>query len=252
MMLNIFGRTPRSLQVTLEAAMLDFVGTVAMVAMIVFLVSAVVLALDAPRPAKLVLAAIAGLWAGLCAAAGAAGLLAMTRPFPLIGLFVAAPLIAAGIAAAFPAGRHAMLSLPTSLIVGLNIPRVLGVLFLLLAADGRLAGPFPHSAGWGDIITGAVALPLLLSGAVTRSPLLLGAWNLFGFADLVMAIAFGVTSGQGSPLQLFHDAPGSAAMQALPWAFVPTVLVPIWLILHGIVFAQIRSRSLSPSVRVPG
>jgi len=96
MMLNIFGRTPRSLQVTLEAAMLDFVGTVAMVAMIVFLVSAVVLALDAPRPAKLVLAAIAGLWAGLCAAAGAAGLLAMTRPFPLIGLFVAAPLIAAG------------------------------------------------------------------------------------------------------------------------------------------------------------
>jgi len=95
-------------------------------------------------------------------------------------------------------------------------------------------------------------LPLLLSGAVTRSTLPLGVWNLFGFAALVMAIAFGVTSGQGSPLQLFHDAPGSAAMQFLPWAFVPSVLVPIWLILHGIVFAQIRSRSLSPSVRVPG
>src|SRR5258708_17054078 len=128
MMLNIYGRTPRSLQVTLEVAMLNFVGTVATVAMIVFLVSAVVLALDAPRPAKLVLAAIAGLWAGLCAAAGAAGWLAMTRPFPLIGLFVAAPLIAAAIVAAFPAGRHAMLSLPTSLIVGLNIPRLLRVL----------------------------------------------------------------------------------------------------------------------------
>jgi hypothetical protein len=219
--------------------------------MIVFLVSTLVLALDAPRPAKLVLAAVAALWAGLCAAAGAAGWLAVTKPFPLIGLFVATPLVAAAIAAAFPAARHAMLSLPTSLIVGINIPRVLGVLFLLLAADGRLAGPFPHSAGWGDIITGAVALPLLLSGA-TRSPLLLGAWNLFGFADLVMAIALGVTSGQGSPLQLFYDAPGSAAMQFLPWAFVPTVLVPIWLILHGIVFAQIRLRAVSPSVRVPG
>jgi len=252
MMLNIFCRTPRSRQATLEFAMLDFVGTVTTAAMIVFLVSTLVPALEAPRPAKLVLAAVIGLWAGFCAAAGAAGWIAATRPFPLIGLFVATPLVAAAIAAAFPAGRHAMLSLPTALIVGLNIPRVLGVMFLLLAADGRLAGPFPHSAGWGDIITGAVALPLLLSGAATRSPLLLGAWNLFGFADLVMAIALGVTSGQGSPVQLFHDAPGSAAMQFLPWAFVPTVLVPIWLILHGIVFAQIRLRAVSPSVRAPG
>jgi hypothetical protein len=28
-------------------------------------------------------------------------------------------------------------------------------LFLLLAAEGRLAGPFPQFAGWGDIITGS-------------------------------------------------------------------------------------------------
>jgi hypothetical protein len=230
--------------------MLDFIGTVAMVTMIVFLVATVVLAMDAPRSAKLALAAVAGLWAGFCAAAGSAGWLAATKPFPIIGLFVAAPLVAAAIAAAFPAARHAMLSIPTSLIVGINIPRVLGVLFLLLAAQGRLAGPFPHSAGWGDIITGAVALPLLLTGM--RSTALITAWNIFGLADLVLAIALGVTSGQGSPLQLFYDAPGSAAMQTLPWAFVPTVLVPIWMILHGIVFAQLRVGAVSPSVRVPG
>ena len=42
------------------------------------------------------------------------------------------------------------------------------------------------------------------------------AWNVFGLADLVLAIALGVMSGQGSPLQVFHDAPGSAAMQHLP------------------------------------
>jgi len=228
--------------------MLDFVGTVATAAMIVFLVAALVPAMDAPRPAKLAIAAVAGLWAGFCAAAGAAGWIAATKPFPIIGLFVAAPLLAAAIAAAFPAGRHAMLSIPQSLIVGLNIPRVLGVLFLLLAANGQLAGPFPHSAGWGDIITGAVALVLVLTG--NRNPALIAAWNLFGLADLVLAIAFGVMSGQGSPLQVFHDAPGSEAMQTLPWAFVPTVLVPIWMILHGIVFAQLRA--VSPSVRAPG
>ena len=45
---------------------------------------------------------------------------------------------------------------------------------------------------------------------------------------------------EGSPLQIFHAAPGSAAMQQLPWSFVPTVLVPFWLILHAIIWAQLR------------
>jgi hypothetical protein len=29
-------------------------------------------------------------------------------------------------------------------------------------------------------------------------------------------------------------------MQNAPWSFVPTVLVPIWLILHAIIAAQLR------------
>jgi hypothetical protein len=231
--------------------MLDFVGTVATATMIVLFVATVVLGMDAPRPAKLWLAGIFGAWAGVCAGAGAAGWLAITRPFPVIGLFVAAPLIAAAIAAAVPAARQAMLSLPLSMMIGLNTGRVLGFLFLLLAAEGRLAGPFPHSAAWGDIITGAVALLLVLTGLGSRSPLLVGAWNLFGLADLVLAIGFGVTSGESSPLQVFNAPPGSAAMQSLPWAFIPTVLVPSWLILHGIMFAKVR-RQLSPSGRAPG
>jgi hypothetical protein len=229
--------------------MLDFVGTVATATMIVLFVATVMLGMDAPRPAKLWLAGVGGLWTGLCAAAGAAGWLAVTRPFPVIGLFVAAPLVAAAIAATVPAARQAMLSLPLPMMVGLNTGRVLGFLFLLLAAEGRLGGPFPTSAAWGDMITGAVALLLALSGVSGRSPLLLAAWNLFGLADLVLALGLGVTSGEGSPLQIFHVPPGSAAMQSLPWSFIPTVLVPAWIILHGIMFAKIRA--LSPSRRVP-
>ena len=45
----------------------------------------------------------------------------------------------------------------------------------------------------------------------------------------------------GSRLQVF-PGPGSEAMQHLPWSFVPTVLVPIYLILHAIVWVQLRSR----------
>lgn len=141
--------------------MLDFFGMIATAALMVFAVNAVITYMDIPRSAKLILAAIAGLWIGLCAAAASVGVMAVSAPFPLIGFFVVTPLIAAGIAAAWPAGRRAMLSIPMPLMIGLNIGRVAAVLFLLLAVEGRLAGPFPYFAGWGDIITGVIALPLI-------------------------------------------------------------------------------------------
>jgi hypothetical protein len=124
--------------------------------------------------------------------------------------------------------------------VRLNIVRVFAVLFLMLAAEGRLTGPFPYSAAWGDIITGIVAVPVLwlLKGGNARYTTAIAAWNLFGAADLVLAIAFGITSAEGSPLQLF-PGPGSEAMQHAPWSFVPTVLVPIWLILHAIIAVRL-------------
>jgi hypothetical protein len=136
-----------------------------------------------------------------------------------------------------------MLSLPLPMMVGLNTGRVLGFLFLLLAADGRLAGPFPHSAAWGDIITGVIAVPVLwlLKDGVARHTTAIGAWNLFGIADLVLAIGFGITSSEGSPWQIFPE-PGSEAMQHVPWSFVPTVLVPFYLIAHGIIYAQLWAR----------
>jgi hypothetical protein len=64
-------------------------------------------------------------------------------------------------------------------------------------------------------------------------------WNLFGTADLVNAIALGVTSAEGSPLRIIHTPPGSEAMQHLPFSFVPTVLVPFYLVSHAIVWAHL-------------
>jgi hypothetical protein len=186
------------------------------------------------------MAAALGLWVGIAAAGGGAGWMAATRPFPIIGMFVVGPLVAAGVAAAWPAARRAMLGLPLPLLVGLNVGRVFAVLFLMLDAAGRLSGPFPYSAAWGDIITGVVAVPLLwLARDPPRHKVVLHLWNAFGMLDLVAAIGLGVMSAEGSPLQVF-PGPGSEAMQHLPWSFVPTVLVPIWMILHAIVWAKLR------------
>ena len=224
--------------------MLDFIGTVVTATLMVFAVNAVIVFMDISRFAKLALALAIGLWIGLSAAAGAAGMMAISKPFPVVGIFVALPLLAAGIATNWPAARRAMLSVPMPLMIGLNIGRIFAVLFFLLAAEGRLSGPFPVFAGWGDIITGVVAVPLLwlVNHDGTRRANAIAAWNLFGAADLALAITLGVTSAEGSPLQIF-TGPGSAAMQQLPWSFVPTVLVPFWFILHAIIWVQLRRRA---------
>ena len=225
--------------------MLDFIGTVVTATLMVFAVNAVIVFMDIPRVAKLMLALAIGLWIGLSAAAGAAGMIAISKPFPVVGIFFALPLVATAIATAWPAARRAMLSVPMPLMIGLNIGRIFAVLFFLLAYEGRLAGPFPFFAGWGDIITAVAAVPLLWlsNDEATRPTGAIAVWNLFGTADLALAITLGVTSAQGSPLQVFTTAPGSAAMQQLPWSFIPTVLVPFWLILHAIIWVQLRRRA---------
>lgn len=128
--------------------MLDFLGFIATLALMVFVVNALITFMNISRSAKLTLTAVAGLWIGLAGAAASAGWIAIANPFPVIGIFVALPLVAAAIATAWPDARQAMLSVPMPLLIGLNIGRVFAVLFLLLALDGRLAGPFPYFAGW--------------------------------------------------------------------------------------------------------
>jgi hypothetical protein len=231
--------------------MLDFIGMVITAALMVVIVNVLTIFLDVSRAARIALAAAIGVWIGVAAAVAQAGWLPISRPIPVVGLFVMVPLLAAALATAWPAARQAMLSLPMPVMIALNVARVFAVLFLLLAAEGRLSGPFPYSAAWGDIITGAAAVPLLwlLKDGGVRYVTTIAVWNLFGAADLVLAIAFGISSAEGSPLQLF-PAPGSEAMQHAPWSFVPTVLVPIWLILHAIIAAGLRRAKLRQAVSV--
>jgi hypothetical protein len=162
------------------------------------------------------------------------------------------PLAAAvGIALFSAPARSALLQVPTPLLIGLNVFRLGGALFVPLAATGRLGGPFPYVAGWGDVLTGALALPVAwLAAREAGGDRLVAAWNALGMLDLVVAVTLGITSRPGSPLQLIHAGVGSAAMTLLPWAHVPRVLVPFFLVVHAIVFAQLRARAAGmPTVR---
>ena len=234
--------------------MLDAIATIALVTAIIVNLGAVAGAMLGALPNRLYFLTIGGLWTGFAGALAGSGALLGSGlgPVPPVGFMVLTPLAAvAATAALSPAFRKAILALPINLLIGLNTFRLLGVFFLVLAAEGRLAGPFPYSAGWGDIITGVLALPLVAFMAWTPrgGSMIAKAWNWFGALDLFAAIIFGLTSAEGSPLQMFHAGIlGPLPVQTLPFALIPTVLVPLFLILHGIIYAQLnRQASLSES-----
>jgi len=225
--------------------MLDLIGAVVGMSAVAINLVAFTHALGGTLVRRLGLAAIGGAWVGLASGLGAAGQLAFApNPLPLIGVLFAVPLLAVGILAlGSRSARAALLGIPTPLLIGLNSLRVFGVLFLLLAATGRLSGPFPYFAGLGDIVTGAVALPLArMPSAAVRN------WNIFGMLDLLVAVGLGITSAAGSPLQLIHAGVGSEAMQYLPYCLVPTVLVPFYLITHAIVAAKLAAVREAPAL----
>jgi hypothetical protein len=138
--------------------MLDFIGMVITAALMVLVVNVLTACMDVTRVAKITLAAVIGVWIGLAAAVAGAGWLTISRPLPVVGLFV---VLAAAFATAWLTARKAMLSIPLPVMVALNIVSIFAVLFLMLAVEGRLTGPFPYSAAWGDIITGVAAVPVL-------------------------------------------------------------------------------------------
>ncbi len=222
--------------------MLDFIGTIVLVAAIIVSINALTGAIPVSPSQRIALSVGAGLWTGLAAALAGADLFLGSKAVGpvLIGTVIASPLVAAAIAASLSASvRALLLEMPMPFLIGLNVWRIGGGFFLLLAAEGRLAGPFPYSAGWGDIITGALALPVAWLALRGQGKALVWGWNAFGMLDLVAALALGITSANGSPLQIIHAGVGSAGVQTLPWSLIPTVLVPMFLIVHAVIFAQL-------------
>ena len=224
--------------------MLDLIGTTVLTATIAVTLNAAITMMPMSPLQKLTTVTIAGLWIGLAVALATTGIYAVTAtPVPAVGVMVALPLIVIGVATLLSARvRETLLALPVPLLLGLNALRILpGAFILLLASQGKLSGPFPQSAGWGDIIVGVMAIPLLLAAArnFAGSRRALLAWNILGTLDLLEAVALGVLSAPGSPLQIFGGAVGSTAMWSLPWSSIPTLLVPFYFITHGIIFARL-------------
>jgi hypothetical protein len=226
--------------------MLDVIGAFVLSAVLVIFLIMLVGAASLRPAVRAYVYGIAAAWVGLMLGIAASGGFAPgatgALPGPVLGFGV---IIIAGLAAWFwwPGFRDALLGLPLSGLIGINAFRMAGVFFLILFAQDRLSAPFAQSAGWGDIITGLVAAPLAAMAAAGTPPprRLIAAWNAFGALDLFAAILLGALSSPGTPFRLFTEGPGTVVMATLPWVVVPTVLVPLWLLIHLTIARRLRS-----------
>ncbi len=121
----------------------------------------------------------------------------------------------------------------TSLLVAVHTWRILGTAFLWGVSQGILHPAFGIPAGVGDILIGVTAIPFayFLMKGFSWSKYALVVWNVLGIADLVMAVSLGfITSGTGI-----------STMTTFPWVLIPTVGVPLALIIHGITLYRLRN-----------
>ncbi|HMK71305.1 MAG TPA: hypothetical protein VK442_10085 [Xanthobacteraceae bacterium] len=112
-------------------------------------------------------------------------------------------------------------AIPQHWLIGVQVFRALGGVFLIRWWQGDLAAVFAIPAGVGDVLTGIFA-PVVAYWWFSAKPYARRAaiaWNLFGMADLVMAVAIGA-SIQGSGM-------------AFPIVMIPIYGVPRAFLIHS-------------------
>ena len=130
-------------------------------------------------------------------------------------------------------GTPARLALPHWL-------RVVGVSFLIVMALGHLPAAFAMSAGLGDIAIGMAApfVALQLARGTGRAGAVL--FNVLGILDLVVAGILGFLL-----FRLVEVTPSTAPLFVLPLALIPTVAVPLAIMLHIVSLRRLRTAAKS-------
>jgi hypothetical protein len=124
-------------------------------------------------------------------------------------------------------------AVPQSWLVGLQFYRVLGAIFLLMYAQGRMPAAFALPAGAGDVAVGLLApiVAVAYARGVSGRALLVVGWNLLGLLDLANAVTTGFLTSP-SPLQVLSlDAPNQLIGE-YPLVLVPVFGVPLAVLMH--------------------
>jgi putative flippase GtrA len=129
----------------------------------------------------------------------------------------------------------------TSILVAVQAYRIIGFVFLWGVSVGILHPVFGIPAGVGDILAGVIAIPVayFLRKGYSWSKNALVGWSVLGIADLVIAVSIGTIYASELPIRT-----------TFPWILVPTLGVPLALILHGITLYRLRNTKFPTSQTV--
>ncbi len=124
-------------------------------------------------------------------------------------------------------------------IVGLQIFRLIGALFIVEMFRGNIPGSFAWPAGVGDIIVGLFALYLFLAyKQIPRNALMI--LIVIGLLDFISAFFFGFTSFEG-PAQLFAFGFDNQT-NLFPTGLIPLYLVPYAITFHIISLINLKNK----------
>jgi hypothetical protein len=142
-------------------------------------------------------------------------------------------------------------AIPQPWLVGVQIVRVVGAIFLVLYAAGHIPGFFAWPAGIGDILVGILAPVIAL--AYARSPDqnadLVFWWNIFGLADFAVAIATGFASSPWPYQLVAFDLPNELITR-FPLVLIPVFGVPLCILLHLASLMKLRKTWAARRLRV--
>jgi hypothetical protein len=147
----------------------------------------------------------------------------------------------------WPALKRVVRLVPQEWMVGIQAYRALGLIFLLLYAGGYLPGAFALPAGIGDVIVGLSApiAGIAFARGSRGSAAMVRAWNLFGIADLMVAVGTGFLTAPSRFQMLAFDRPNEL-ISAFPLALIPVFLVPLSVLLHLASLAKLRRTETGP------
>lgn len=190
-------------------------------------------------------------WLAVAAVLGFMGVFraGLDRPIPFIAFGIAIPIMVGAALVRTSVSTGAILAaVPQHLLVGVQCYRGLGGIFLVLHGLGLLPGEFALPAGFGDVLTALLALPvaaLYAAGFKHRNQLVV-LWNIFGIVDLVIAVTTGFLTSP-SPLQMLAFDQPNNLVGMFPLVMIPIYGVPLSVVFHIASLTKLaRERGMLP------
>ena len=240
----------------LEAYVRFFASFLPAIAVGAVVLSATAANVPFPKIAKAVFvtAGFLGIWHALAAWATQAGYVmppetASEPPYVLM-LFFGGAFGLWALARFTPTGRQITDTTDQMLLMGYQLPRVMGGVFLIGWANGSIPWQFALPAGLGDIWAGVAAWQAIraMKRGDPNAERLVWRANIIGLADFAVAMTTGLITSVGFMHLLSLDAPN--IINAWPLGLFPSFFVGTFLTVHMLSIGSLRRANRYASLAV--